>query len=115
MIFAILSPPAYYYSQACNSKKYHSILQSSDYDRNVSLPSRTAIAYTFATLAVIFFGVATSLVCTLRSHIPKLYEEYRCVLWSANVILSLPLTFRAIFDGLNSENLAFQNFFKKTY
>ena len=78
-----------------------------EYNKNVATPKKKAISYTFAALAILFFVIASSLVLTLRKHIPKLYEEYCGVLWLATVILSLPLTFRAIFDALVTKNEKF--------
>lgn len=79
------------------------------------MPQKEALSYTFATLAILFFVIASSLVLTLRKQIPKLYEEYCGVFWLATIILSLPLTFRAIFDALISKNEKFENYFFKTY
>ena len=36
----------------------------------------------------------------LRLYFVDFYKESGCKLWTANVLLTLPLTFRAVFDGL---------------
>ena len=37
----------------------------------------------------------------LRLYFVDFYKETGCKLWTANILLTLPLTFRAVFDGLN--------------
>ena len=37
----------------------------------------------------------------LRLYFVDFYKESGCKLWTANILLTLPLTFRSVFDGLN--------------
>jgi len=39
-----------------------------------------------------------------------MYQEYKCMLWTACFILSIPLSFRAILDFTDAFNVKFQNF-----
>ena len=36
----------------------------------------------------------------LKRYYKGFYKEYGCYLWAANILLTFPLTFRAIFDAL---------------
>ena len=36
----------------------------------------------------------------LRRYYKGFYKQFGCYLWMANVLLTFPLTFRAMFDGL---------------
>lgn len=40
----------------------------------------------------------------LKRYYKGFYKEYGCYLWTANVLLTFPLTFRAIFDALRQSS-----------
>ena len=64
-------------------------------------------------LCVTFLVVAILLIATLKLKIPQFYQEYRCVLWTASIVLSLPLSFRSILDFLANNNDSFSSYFLK--
>ena len=59
---------------------------------------------TFTSLAVIFFTVGCIMLNRIRLYFKGFYEEYGCYLWASNVLLTLPLTFRAVFDALRKND-----------
>jgi hypothetical protein len=58
--------------------------------------------------------MAIYLITTLKTAIPMFYEEYKCVLWTASILLSLPLSFRGIFDFSAVYSAKFFHYFTKT-
>lgn len=59
----------------------------------------------FTALAVIFFFVGCWMLTRLKRYYKDFYIVFGCQLWAANILLTFPLTFRAIFDALRlSEN-----------
>lgn len=61
------------------------------------------ISITFVVLAIILFSVGTFMLRRLRVYFKDFFVEYGKSLWVANVMLSLPLCFRAILDALRAE------------
>jgi len=53
----------------------------------------------FTLLGVIFFTVGFFMLRSLKMYFKDFYKEFGCQLWLANVLLTFPLTFRAIFDA----------------
>ena len=51
-------------------------------------------------LAIIFFAVGCTMLQKLKKFYKGFYKQFRCNLWTANILMTVPLTFRAIFDGL---------------
>ena len=51
-------------------------------------------------LAFLFIVLGIVLLTKLRRHFPKFFREHRCLMISATVLLTVPLTFRAVFDGI---------------
>ena len=49
-------------------------------------------------LAVVFLAAAIVLLFTLKMAYPTFYSEFRCLLWSTTLVMTLPLTFRALVD-----------------
>ena len=58
----------------------------------------------FTILAVIFFTVGCIMLQRLRHYFKDFYRQFGCSLWVANVVLTIPLTFRAIFDALSMDD-----------
>ena len=54
----------------------------------------------FSILAVLFIVTGIILISKLKSHFPAFYKEFRCIMITASCLLTIPLTFRAIFDGI---------------
>jgi hypothetical protein len=52
----------------------------------------------FMFLGFLFFAVGIGMNYSLRNYFPDLYRNYRCLLWSATFLLTIPLFVRAIRD-----------------
>ena len=50
----------------------------------------------------------------LRLYFPEFFDQFGCQLWFANIILTFPLTFRAIFDALNFSD-SWNDFWEASY
>ena len=91
----------YYYSEVCVHRDYY----NQHYDQwleNIDDPLIRMIWITFLILSVIFFGVGCFMLLRLRRYFRDFYEQFGFRLWVANIFLTLPLTFRGIFDALKS-------------
>ena len=67
------------------------------------MPINRLIWISFTLLAIIFFSVGCIMLHRLRVYFKDFYKEYGKRLWVANVVLTFPLTFRAILDALNQD------------
>ena len=56
--------------------------------------------WTFMILSFLFIILGIVLLTKLKRHFPKFYSEHRCLMVTATLLLTVPLTFRAIFDGI---------------
>ena len=54
-------------------------------------------------LAISYFTVGCILLLRLKKHFPKLYGQFGCHLWTALILLSVPLTLRGILDLFHIE------------
>jgi hypothetical protein len=54
----------------------------------------------FLVLACIFFLVGCKMITKLRQFYKDFYKEFGCQLWTANILMTLPLSFRALFNAL---------------
>ena len=73
------------------------------FDDEVLTPLSRMIWITFVALAVILFSVGTFMLRRLRLYFKDFFKEYGRSLWIANILLTLPLTFRAVFDAMRSD------------
>ena len=108
----VLGIMTYFYSQGCNGRKYY--INSDNYNHyyyHIYNPQKLFLATFFAVLCLVFFAASISLVLTLKDRAPKLYSEFKIILWCACFVLTIPLSFRAILDFLYQYNTAFQNYF----
>jgi len=64
----------------------------------------------FLVLAVVFFSVGLMLLMSLKNYFNEFYEEQKYLLWSAMLILTLPLSFRAILDYSLEKSTKMYNF-----
>jgi len=62
------------------------------------LANSTAIV--FFALAIAFFIVGVRLISALKRSFVEFYVQYRKLLWTATILLALPLSFRGIADFL---------------
>ena len=58
----------------------------------------------FSILGVIIFSVGWLMLYHLKRYFKDFYKNFGCRLWLANVFLTFPLFFRAIFDALRFYN-----------
>ena len=90
---------SYYYNLACsNQDEYERDLDA--YDADVSSETKKMIWVTFLLLAIILFSVGCIMICRLKIYYKDFYKDFGCQLWTANILMTLPLTFRAVFDAL---------------
>ena len=54
----------------------------------------------FTILAITFLIVGILLIKSLRTNFPKFYDQYKHILIIATVLLTIPLFFRAVFNGV---------------
>ena len=88
-----------FYTEACHKKQEYKI----DFDRyavEIGIPIGRLIWICFALLALIFFLVGWLMLNRLKRYYKGFYKDFGCYLWMANVLLTFPLLFRAIFDWL---------------
>ena len=71
-----------------------------DYTNEVEDPLKKMIWIMFMLLAILFFTVGVLMLRRLRLYYKGFFKEFGCSLWVANVMLTLPLCFRAVFDWL---------------
>ena len=97
-----ISMYVFYYSRACRKSEYYieSDEHMQEYHDEVSWPLLRFTWISFLILGVIFFATGCIMLNRLRLYFVDFYKESGCKLWTANILLTLPLTFRAIFDGL---------------
>ena len=56
--------------------------------------------WTFMILAFLFLVMGVVVLTKLKRHFPMFFGEHRCLMITATVLLTVPLTFRAVFDGI---------------
>jgi hypothetical protein len=105
----VLAVPTFYYVEGC-SPKYQGPEQSEIYKTNNSDPMNRFIWILFLVLAVVFFSVGLVLLMSLKNYFNEFYEEQKYLLWSAMLILTLPLSFRAILDYSLEKSTKMYNF-----
>ena len=102
----------YYYTLACKRTDYYT--QSPDnYDEfliEVQSSLSRLIWVTFTILAIVFFTVGVVKLRLLRIYFKDFFKQFGCSLWMANIALTLPLLFRAIFDAMRSDWPSWNNF-----
>ena len=107
---------AYFYRKACYNNEFYT-LNSDNYElwiNEVLEPLGRLIWITFVTLAIVFFCVGTFMLERLRLYFKDFFKQFGLNLWIANVLLTLPLTFRAVFDALKS-NQAWNDYWYANY
>lgn len=71
-----------------------------DYEAHVYKPLQVMTQVLFTTLAVLFIVIAIILIRKLKQNFKLFYDEFRNEMLIATCMLTVPLTFRAIFDGI---------------
>ena len=101
---AITTIYIFYFTKACVKKNYYDANDYEHYDEyeyEVGKPLLRFTAISFLVLCIIFFTAGCVMLNRLRLYFVDFYKESGCKLWTANILLTLPLTFRSVFDGLN--------------
>jgi hypothetical protein len=57
----------------------------------------------YTVLAIIFFAVGCFMLNRLKRFYKGFYKDFGCYLWMANILLTFPLLFRAVFDWLRAD------------
>lgn len=81
-----------------------------DLSRLASVNSVTSIMFCF--LGVVFFAVGVIMNISLSNHFPEFYSKYRCLLWTATLLLTIPLFIRTVKDYLYYHNDEFANWYE---
>ena len=71
-----------------------------EFIENVYEKLGTMIWIAFSLLGIVFFSVGWLMLYHLKRYFKDFYKNFGRKLWLAIVFLTLPLFFRAIFDGL---------------
>lgn len=58
----------------------------------------TACSYMFCLLGTVFFTVGVIMNVSLARHFPDFYKQYSCLLWTATILLTVPLYIRTAKD-----------------
>lgn len=87
----------------------------SKYDRNLTLFSNwtqwqkdcyaqmvIATVVLFSILSIFFLFSATILLQALAKHFSQFYLKHRCMLITVTILMTIPLAFRAILDGMKA-------------
>jgi len=61
-------------------------------------PINEVTSYMFLFLGLIFFTVGVIMNISLSHHLPDFYKNYKCLLWTATILLTCPLFIRAAKD-----------------
>ena len=69
----------------------------------------------FSALALLFIVIAILLIRKLKRDFELFYKELRVVLLVATFLLTVPLTFRALFDGIKLVNPDLMEQFNDSY
>ena len=75
-------------------------------------PVNTTISYMFLFLGMIFLTVGVLMNIKLSKHFPDFYKQYKCLLWSATILLTIPLFIRTAKDYAYWHDEAFQKWFE---
>ena len=61
-------------------------------------PINEGSSYMFCFLGIVFFTVGVIMNCSLSNHFPDFYANYKCLLWTATILLTCPLFIRSAKD-----------------
>ena len=86
-----------------------------EWDDSVHQPLQLFTQTIFSILAVLFIVTGIILISKLKSNFPAFYKEFRCIMITASCLLTIPLTFRAIFDGIKLADSSFYDWVNDSY
>ncbi len=88
----------YYYFKGCLGT-YDSVINLYD---DIVIKTTNVIMYSFLLIGLLFFTIAVLFMLKLKQNQLVIYSDYRCLLWTAVIMMTLPLTFRCILDGMQN-------------
>lgn len=103
MAILLVCDYTYFYHKVCSNLDYY-MENPDEYTEKIDRPLGQMIWITFVVLAIILFCVGTFMLRRLRVYFKGFFVEYGRSLWVANVLLSLPLCFRAILDAMRADS-----------
>ena len=86
-----------------------------EWEDSVKEPLQLFTQTIFSILAVLFIVTGIILISKLKSNFQAFYKEFRCIMITASCLLTIPLTFRAIFDGIKLASPRFYDRVNDTY
>ena len=99
LAFIVIFCYSFYFTKCYkNADHYYAVFD--DFDRDVYEPLVRLQWIGFTVLAILFFTVGCIMLNRLRIYFKGFFKDYGCYLWIANVLLTIPLIIRAIFDAL---------------
>lgn len=75
----------------------------------------TASSYMFCLLGTVFFTVGVIMNVSLARHFPDFYQKYSCLLWTATILLTVPLYIRTVKDWGYYHLTDFRAWFDKNF
>ena len=100
----------FYFTKACAKSEYYvEVIDDEfkhwpEYEDEIGKPLVRFIVISFIFLCIILFTAGCVMLNRLKLYFVDFYKEAGCKLWTANILLTLPLTFRAVFDGLRKNS-----------
>ena len=95
----VVSSYSFFYEKACSRSDYYAS-HFSKYQAEVKDEVSEMIWVLFLLLAIIFFTVGCIMINRLRTYYKDFYKDFARQLWSANILMTVPLTFRAVMNAL---------------
>lgn len=92
----------YYATSACVRNDLYKFMQ----------PINEVTSYMFLFLGIIFLTVGVLMNISLSLHFPDFYANYKCLLWTATILLTCPLFIRSAKDYAYYHNEAFAKFYE---
>ena len=86
-----------------------------EYHQKVYHHLQTFTQILFTSLAISFIVIGIILIKKLKTHFGLFYEQFRTVMLVATYLLTVPLTFRAIFDGIKIISPGFYDWIDLSY
>ena len=69
----------------------------------------------FSFLGTINLVTGIIMVCNVQKHFKSFYQEFKCSLWCATILLAFPLFLRGVYDYLMLTNEDFEKWADKHY
>ena len=99
LVAAYVATNFYFYAYGC----FGDFETFEDFDVEVLNPIKRATFTAFMLLAISYFTVGCILLSRLKKHFGKLHEQWAGHLWTALILLTVPLTLRGALDLFHIE------------